>query len=171
MGLFDGRSEHDGERRAHSPSRSATSKGYYVRSANNRSSSSAFGGASRGIFSSGNNGSSSYYKRRPRDGYVSMLIHKVRKMLKELWYYAKKNPIKAFFAVVVPLISAGGAVHGILRQFGVRIPGVDGKTRHMSGGYYGSQGYGGSSSVFGGGGGGGWMDSAGSLMQVARAFM
>ena len=128
--------------------------------------------SSRGIFGGSNNGS--YYKRRPRDGYVAMLIHKLQRMLKELWYYAKKNPVKAFFAVVVPLLSAGGAVHGLLRQFGVRLPLLDGGARRGGGGYYGSSGYDGGSSRMGGiggGGGGGWMENAGSLMQVAKMFM
>jgi hypothetical protein len=90
-------------------------------------------------------------------------------MIKELWAYARKNPMKAFFAVVVPLLSAGGAVHGLLKQFGVKIPLVDGGSRRGGGGYYGSSGYGGDS--FGGGEGGGWMNQAGSLISVAKMFM
>lgn len=151
--------------------------GFYVRPSNSRSNSSSFfggggggWGGSRGIFS--NSGSSSYYKRRPRDGYISYLMHKLQRMFKELWYYARRHPVKAFFAVVVPLLSAGGAVHGLLRQFGVRLPfGLDGGARRGGGGYYGSSGYGGSSGGFGGGGGGGWMDQAGGLMQVAKMFI
>jgi hypothetical protein len=93
-------------------------------------------------------------------------------MLRELWYYARRNPMKAFFAVIVPLLSAGGAIHGLMRQFGVRIPGMDGSSRRMGGGYYGSGGYDGRSSggLFGGGGGG-LMDNAGGIMQIAKAFM
>jgi len=87
-------------------------------------------------------------------------------MVKELWYYARRHPVKAFFAVVVPLLSAGGALHGLLRQFGIRVPMMDGATSYSrgTGGYYGSSGYGSR-------GGGGWMDNAGSLMTIARAFM
>jgi hypothetical protein len=81
-------------------------------------------------------------------------------------------------AVVVPLISAGGALHGLLKQFGVRIPfgleGLFGATTTRGGGYYGSSGYGGYDSygdgigsVFGGEG----MNTVGSLMKVARVFM
>lgn len=76
--------------------------------------------------------------------------------------------MKAFFAVIVPLLSAGGAIHGLMRQFGVKIPGMDGSSRRMGGGYYGSSGYDSR------GGGGGLMDSVGGvggLMQVAKAFM
>lgn len=74
--------------------------------------------------------------------------------------------MKAFFAVIVPLLSAGGAIHGLMRQFGVRVPGLDGSSRRMGGGYYGSSGY--------DRGGGGLMDSfggMGGIMQVAKAFM
>jgi hypothetical protein len=88
-------------------------------------------------------------------------------MIKELWVYARRHPVKAFFAVVVPLLSAGGAISGLLKQFGIRMPmGLDGAARRYGGGYYGSTGYGG-----GGGGGAGWMDNAGGLFQIAKAFM
>ncbi|KAI6838681.1 hypothetical protein KC340_g3899 [Hortaea werneckii] len=191
MGLFDGRSYSDNERlrvnrsqsgyrsRGHSPARSSRSgagHGYYVRPSTSRSASSSFFGGgggsssnffgnfgSRGIFGSSG---SSYYKRRPRDGYISYLIHKLQRMIKELWHYARRHPAKAFFAVIVPLLSAGGAIHGILRQFGVRIPFFDGATSYSrgSGGYYGSSGYSRSDS-------GSWMGSAGNLMQIAKAFL
>ena len=79
--------------------------------------------------------------------------------------------MKAFFAVVVPLLSAGGAIAGLAKQFGVRVPGMDGRgsrgSRSMGGGYYGSRGYGGGS----GGLGGGLMDNMGGVMQIAKAFM
>ena len=149
--------------RGHSPARS----GYSVRPSYARSSSSIFGGgSSRGIFSSGG-GSSSYYKRRPRDGYISYLMHKLQRMVKELWYYARRHPVKAFFAVIVPLLSAGGAIGGLLRQFNISLPGMNRRSGFSSrgSGYYGSSGYGGSE------GGGGFMGNAGSLMQIARAFM
>ncbi|KAF2725534.1 hypothetical protein K431DRAFT_203112, partial [Polychaeton citri CBS 116435] len=140
-----------------------------------RSSSSFFGGASRSYSQSrspwfGSN-RSSYYGRRPRDGYVQYLMHKLQRMIKELWYYMRKNPMKAFFAVVVPLLSAGGAIHGLLKNFGIRLPFLD---------------MGGSGSSNGGGRGrsysskstyskhtssnAGWGSTMGSLMQVARAF-
>jgi len=74
-------------------------------------------------------------------------------------------------AVVVPLISAGGALHGLLKQFGVRIPfGLEGIFDARSGySSYGTHdGYrDGVGNVFGGGG----MKTVGSLMKVARAFM
>lgn len=75
-------------------------------------------------------------------------------------------------AVVVPLISAGGALHELLKQFGVRMPVMFDSGMGRSG-YYGSSGYGGyesgTGSVFGGSGGA--MGTVGSLMKVAKAFM
>ncbi|KAK4616217.1 hypothetical protein CLAFUW4_10001 [Fulvia fulva] len=186
------RSTHGSHSRGVSPARSVggrstKSQGYFVKpSANSHYSSSrpgyarsasggffgggsknyGYGGGSRGIFGGG--GGSSYYKRRPRDGYIQFLVHKLQRMIKDLWYYARRHPVKAFFAVIVPLLSAGGAIHGLLRQFGIRMPfGLDGATRHGGGGYYGSSGY---SSR----GGGGLMDQFGGMsgvMGIARAFM
>ncbi|KAK0275716.1 hypothetical protein LTR35_010986 [Friedmanniomyces endolithicus] len=133
---------------------------------------------SRGIFgaSTGGGGGSSYYKRRPRDGYITYLLHKLQRMIKELWAYARRHPVKAFFAVVLPLLSAGGAIAGLMRQLGVRLPmgmmgGLAGGGRGMGGEGFGGERGGGFGGEGFGGGGGGWMDGAGSLMQVAKAFM
>ena len=129
--------------------------------------------SSTASFFSRNGGSSSHYKRRPRDGYIQSLIHKLKRLIRDLWEYAQRHPFKAFMAVVVPLISAGGALHSLLKQFGVRIPfGLDGmfdaRRGYESYGAY--DGYGeGYGSVFGGSGGG--METVGSLMKVAKAFM
>jgi hypothetical protein len=84
-------------------------------------------------------------------------------------------------AVVVPLLSAGGALHEVLKQFGVRIPfGLNDLFATTTRGGYSSSGYGaggygayeggygdGVGNMFGGGG----MDTVGSLMKVARVFM
>lgn len=92
-------------------------------------------------------------------------------MIKELWIYAKKHPVKAFFAVVVPLLSAGGAIGGLLKQFGVTLPMGIGGSSSRSGGnvYYGSRGYGEESSNWSDTGG--LMSQAGSLMSVAKMFV
>ncbi|TKA72105.1 hypothetical protein B0A55_06515 [Friedmanniomyces simplex] len=206
MSFFGGKSYSDNDRHSTSHSRSTTHNSHnsFQRPSANtaRSSSSSFfntnlGGnnnnysSSRSIFGGGGSsgGGSSYYKRRPRDGYIAYLVHKLQRMVKELWYYARRHPVKAFFAVVVPLLSAGGAIGGLMRGLNIRLPGGLGAgsggggmlggfggmggmgSRGGRGGggvYYGSAGYEGGS---GGGGSGGWMNSAGSLMQVARAFM
>jgi hypothetical protein len=114
--------------------------------------------------------SSSYYKRRPRDGYVERLLHKLKQLFRELFYYARRNPAKLFFFVLMPLIS-GGVLASIAKQFGIRLPDfLQGKNAmgSRSGGYYGSQGYG---DDYGRGGESGLGDSMGSLLKVAKAFM
>lgn len=182
---YGGTSRH----RSRSNTRSASGRsGYYARPSASRSSSYHGGGSgnyssSRGFFSSTGSGGSSHYKRRPRDGYISYLVHRLQRLLKDLWHYFRRHPVKAFFAVIVPLISAGGAVGGLLKGMGVRLPpgmgGIfgDGGSKRGGGGYYGSHGYSGSSSsgfgdfFGGGGGGGGMMDNAGSILKIARMFM
>ena len=181
---YGGTSRH----RSRSNTRSASGRsGYYARPSASRSSSYYGGGgnhsSSRGFFSSTGGGGSSYYKRRPRDGYIQYLVHRLQRLLKDLWHYFRRHPVKAFFAVIVPLISAGGAIGGLLKGMGVRLPpgmsGIfgDGGSRRGGGGYYGSHGYSGSSSggfgdfFGGGGGGGGMMDNAGNILKIARMFM
>jgi hypothetical protein len=204
--FFGGSSSNYGgtsRQRSHSNTRSTSGRsGYYARPSNthththtnNRSGgSSFFGGAagsssnhhqsSRGFFSSNGSGGSSHYKRRPRDGYINYLVNRLQRLLRDLWQYFRRHPVKAFFAVIVPLISAGGAVGGLIKAMGIRIPPgmssvfATGGSNRGGGGYYGSRGYGGSSSsglggMFGGGeGGGGLMDNAGEIYKIAKMFM
>lgn len=184
--------------RSRSNTRSTSGRsGYYARPSNAHSrsgGSSFFGGAagsgnhhhqsSRGLFSSNGSGGSSHYKRRPRDGYITYLVNRLQRLLRDLWQYFRRHPVKAFFAVIVPLISAGGAVGGLIKAMGIRIPPgmssvfATGGSSRGGGGYYGSRGYGGSSSsglgsMFGGGGGGGGglMDNAGEIFKIAKMFM
>ncbi|KAE9971850.1 hypothetical protein EG328_005331 [Venturia inaequalis] len=122
--------------------------------------------------------SSSYYKRRPRDGYIARLVHKLKHLFRELIYYARKNPAKVIF-LLIPLIS-GGVLAGIARQFGIKLPsflqgkgagGGGGHGARGGGGYYGSQGY--EEREGGGGMGalGALAGSAGGLMSVAKVFI
>jgi hypothetical protein len=104
----------------------------------------------------------------------------LQRLIRELWQYFRRHPVKAFFAVIVPLISAGGAIGGLMKGMGFRIPpGLSsvfgtGSTNRGGGGYYGSRGYGGSSSglasIFGGNAGG-LMNNAGDIMKIAKMFM
>ncbi|KAG9511994.1 hypothetical protein KCU93_g10424, partial [Aureobasidium melanogenum] len=41
--------------------------------------------SSTASFFSRNGGSSSYYKRRPRDGYIQSLLHKLKRLIRDLW--------------------------------------------------------------------------------------
>ncbi|CAL8577059.1 hypothetical protein XPA_002908 [Xanthoria parietina] len=109
-------------------------------------------------------GSSSYYKRRPRDGYIQRMIHEIKKMLRNLVSYARRHPVKVVMLVIMPLIT-GGALHNILRQFGIRLPA--GWSSLVGGDGGGRAGYD-SMSSFGGGGVDGGIQSA---MKIAKMFM
>jgi hypothetical protein len=156
--------------RHHSSSRSSNRPSY-------ARSSSSHGSSGFWTRPHGTSSSSSYYRRRPRDGYIARLIEKFRHLLRELWYYIRRNPAKVFFLVVMPLVS-GGALAGMARQFGVKLPdmlqgrgGGSDFAKEMGGSYYGSKGYGREGSSRGGGGGGGGGDSLSTLMNVAKAFL
>lgn len=91
---------------------------------------SIFGGGSEGKHSAsrssffggfGSGRSSSYYKRSPRQGYLKRIYAKLRRLLRDLIYYMKKNPMKVFMLVIMPLIT-GGALTTLLAKFGLRLP-------------------------------------------------
>ncbi|KAL8914636.1 MAG: hypothetical protein Q9171_000817 [Xanthocarpia ochracea] len=109
-------------------------------------------------------GSSSYYKRRPRDGYILRMVHQIKKMLRNLVSYARRHPIKVIMLVIMPLIT-GGALHNILRQFGIRLPA---RLSSLVGGYGGGRaGYDSISSFSGEGSEGGIQ----TVMKIAKMFM
>lgn len=100
------------------------------------------------------------------------MIYKFKHLLRKLYDYARRHPIKVFILVVMPLIS-GGILHKAANQLGIRLPdilkGSAGASR-SSGGYYGSQGYGqeessGISTLAAGIGG------LGSMAKLAQALM
>ncbi|KZF24670.1 hypothetical protein L228DRAFT_245658 [Xylona heveae TC161] len=132
---------------------------------------------------------SSYYKRRPRDGFFTRMLTLIRRWVREFFGYARRHPFKVFFLVILPLIT-GGALHSLLRQFGIRLPpsllalggGGGGQSSRGAGGYmdeYSRYSYSGQPSSsyggYGGGGdgffGGGAGNTLGTLMKVAQAFM
>lgn len=136
--------------------------------------------------SSRHHSSTSRYKRSPRDGYISYLYAKFRELLRKLYSYARRHPFKIFFMVIMPLVS-GGVLHKLARKFGVNLPdmgsghgarGGNSGGAH-SGGYYGSEGYGGRDGGSGGGGGGGLniqsvasgIGGLASLAKTAQMFM
>jgi len=149
-------------------------------SSHRRPSSSRFSTSSRHSSDYGRSGSS-FYKRRPRDGFINRLLYKLKHLIRELWYYARRNPLKVFAFVIMPLIS-GGVLASFARQFGIQLPSflmgsAGGSATGLGGGYYGSAGYGGD---FGGGAISGLSKMAmdgmgagglGSLMSLAKNFL
>jgi len=139
MGWFDGGSEiggsrhHDKHHSHHNSSSRHHSSGSIFGSGDhkhNSSRSSFFGGDSKryssrsgsGFFGFGGSRSSSYYKRSPRGGYIKRIYSQLRRLLRDLLYYMKRNPIKVFVLVIMPLVT-GGALSGLLGRFGIRLPG------------------------------------------------
>jgi hypothetical protein len=105
-------------------------------------------------------------------------------MLRSLYSRARRNPVKTFFLVIMPLIT-GGVLTKILSQFGIRLPpGLFGGMSGMSGAGRGGQfheferfsassggrggGGGGLGSLMGGGTGAG---GVGALLGLAKMFM
>ena len=91
------------------------------------------------------------------------MIYQIKYYLRKLYHYARRNPLKLFMLVIMPLIT-GGALADLLRRFGIRLPG--GLQNMLPGGGRRS-GYGG----FGEGKGG--MDAGGvaGLMKLAQMFI
>lgn len=158
MGWFDGTSS-TGHRRHHD-SRDRS----YHRSHHSRSSAPSFfnlgGGSSHGhganrstssIFSS-----SSSRRARPRSGFISRLVHKIRRLLRDIYHYAQRHPLKVFLLVIMPLIT-GGILQKLLSVIGVRLP------KGLGGGSDGGHRGGGESS--------GVEDGVKSLMTLAKMFM
>ncbi|ESZ97928.1 hypothetical protein SBOR_1693 [Sclerotinia borealis F-4128] len=94
--------------------------------------------------------STSHYKRSPRPNYLKRIYHKLRQLLRDLIYYMKRHPMKVFMLVIMPLIT-GGALAGLLKKFGVRLPGG---LEKLIGGGKGGNGNGSGKSRFWGGNGG-----------------
>ena len=57
-------------------------------------------------------------ERRPREGYISELVHRIKRMVQDLYRYARRHPARVVM-LLLPLIT-GGALAGILKQFGIR---------------------------------------------------
>ncbi|KAI0391118.1 hypothetical protein F5Y17DRAFT_24210 [Xylariaceae sp. FL0594] len=75
--------------------------------------------STRSFFSIGR--SPSYYKRSPRANFMARAYKKVKRLLRDLIYWAKRHPMKVFMLVIVPLIT-GGALTALLARFGLRLP-------------------------------------------------
>ncbi|KAI1088819.1 hypothetical protein F5B19DRAFT_404992 [Rostrohypoxylon terebratum] len=88
-------------------------------SKHNSSRGSFFGLGNGSIFSLGR--SNSYYKRQPRSSFLQRTLKKLKRLLRDLMYYAKRHPIKVFMLVIMPLIT-GGALTALLARFGLRLP-------------------------------------------------
>lgn len=95
-------------------------------SRNNASRSSFFGlpnVSTRSFFGGGDKhrSSTSSYRRSPRPSFLNRAYKQLKRLLRDLVYYAKRHPIKVFTLVVLPLLT-GGALTALLARFGLRLP-------------------------------------------------
>ncbi|KAJ0160478.1 hypothetical protein CTA2_7884 [Colletotrichum tanaceti] len=65
--------------------------------------------------------SPSYYKRSPRNGFIQKTLKQVKRLWRDLVYYAKKHPYKVVALVLMPLLT-GGFLTALLARFGLRLP-------------------------------------------------
>ncbi|ROW11256.1 hypothetical protein VMCG_01422 [Cytospora schulzeri] len=65
--------------------------------------------------------STSSYRRSPRPNFLTRAYKQLKRLLRDLVYYAKRHPLKVFTLVVLPLIT-GGALTALLARFGLRMP-------------------------------------------------
>jgi hypothetical protein len=63
----------------------------------------------------------SHHRRRPREGYIRRMIHHLRRILRELLYYARKHPAKIFILLLILPLVTGGALHSLLRMLGIKL--------------------------------------------------
>ena len=109
---------------------------------------------------------SSYYgssRAQPRPGLVANAMRKIRRLLRRLYDYARRHPMKLFMLVIMPLIT-GGALADVLRRMGIRLPrALESMVPGMSGG--------GRSGRYSGGGGFDGGQSLEGVMKLAKMFI
>lgn len=126
-GSDDDSSDSDSKRKKrHSSSRSFFEGDDYKKRSSSKASFFNLGNGSRSSFFGGfgTNGagrSPSFYKRSPRPNFVSRMLRKLKRLLRDLVYYAKSHPMKVFMLVIMPLVTTG-ALTALLARFGLRLP-------------------------------------------------
>jgi hypothetical protein len=96
------------------------------------------------------------------------MIRRIKRLLRDIWSYGRRHPIKVFLFVIVPLIT-GGVLQKLLAMVGLRLPSglVGNRSEFEQISHRGTvSGLGGS-----GIGGAGLGDSINGLMTVAKMFM
>ncbi|KAI9923633.1 hypothetical protein ASPWEDRAFT_107421 [Aspergillus wentii DTO 134E9] len=134
MGWFDGPSSSvvssSSNTRRRSPSRRSTYSTHHPRgSAPSIFSFGAGGGGSRvggshvggrsspSVFST----SSSSRRARPRKGFVQRVVRYIKRVLRDIYDYARQHPVKVFILVIVPLVTSG-VLQKLLSMVGIRLP-------------------------------------------------
>ncbi|KGO76793.1 hypothetical protein PITC_089970 [Penicillium italicum] len=175
MGWFDGKSSAVSSggsvRRRSSPTpsshsthsrRSKSSKSGYSTQHTRSAAPSFFGGlggsrtggrSSPSVFSSF---SSSSRRARPREGFVQRMLRDIKRLFRDIYRWARRNPLKVFMMVIVPLLTSG-VLPKLLAMIGIRLPHA--VTSALGGG-----------AKSNGGGSRGVSENMSSLMNIARMF-
>ena len=90
---------------------------------------------------------------------MQRVIRYIRNLLRDLYDYARRHPVKVFMMVIVPLVTSG-VLQRLLRMIGVPLP-----RKIFGGGGNGGHGHG------HGGGGDGLKDQIMSFMNVAKMLL
>ncbi|PKY04020.1 hypothetical protein P168DRAFT_150435 [Aspergillus campestris IBT 28561] len=109
---------------------------------------------------------STHHARRPRSGFVHRVVRYIKRLLRDIYDYARRHPFKVLIMVVIPLLTSG-VLQKLLGMIGIRIP-------KSLGGLAGSGGLGGHGGHGGHGSRGGentMADNLKGLMSVAKMFM
>lgn len=95
------------------------------------------------------------------------MLRRIKRLLRDIYNFARRHPIRVFLLVIVPLIT-GGVLQKLLAMVGLRLPG--GLTGHRSEfeQITRSSGLGSLSGAMGGGGLG---ESVNGLMTIAKMFL
>ncbi|KAJ5774611.1 hypothetical protein N7457_009507 [Penicillium paradoxum] len=169
MGWFDGKSTASsvGHVRRRSPAssthsgRSSRSKSGHSTHHSQKSAPSFLGTRSGGrsspsVFSSF---SSSSRRARPREGFVQRMIRDIKRLFRDIYRWARRNPMKVFMMVIVPLLTSG-VLPRLLAMIGIRLPHAITKALGGSSKSHGSDN----------GGGRGMSEHISSLMNIAKMF-
>ncbi|KAE8549805.1 hypothetical protein TMatcc_000844 [Talaromyces marneffei ATCC 18224] len=174
MGWFDGSSSVSGSGwvRKRSPHRSNS---VYSSRHSRHSAPSIFslGGGGKNRSTSSFFSASSHSRKgvRPRSGFIERMIRRIKRLLRDIWSYARRHPVKVFLFVIVPLIT-GGVLQKLLAMVGLRLPsGLVGNRSEFEQISRRSSSLGGLGGLAGGVGGAGLGDSINGLMTVAKMFM
>jgi hypothetical protein len=91
------------------------------------------------------------------------MISRIKRLLLDIYNYARRHPVKVFLLVIMPLIT-GGILQKLLATIGIRLP------SGLMGGNIGGAGRSGLGD-FGNAGGSGLSESVNRLMSIAKMFI
>ncbi|KAF7597428.1 hypothetical protein BBP40_003675 [Aspergillus hancockii] len=83
------------------------------------------------------------------------MVHSIKRLLRDIYYYARRHPVKVLLLVIVPLL-ASGVLQKLFAMIGIRLP------KNIFGGHSGQPRDGGKNGI---------MDNLNSIMSIAKMIM